>query len=91
MQNIINFLNCKFVAIFNYKDRTAKILTLIFGYIRGAGVLIPLDKLLPPLNFKQKFKLKSQITPTTTVILNEMHNLYYKHYSQYTTLYIKFA
>jgi len=25
------------------------------------GRLPPLDKLLPPLNFKQKFKLKSQI------------------------------
>jgi len=28
------------------------------GSQRGAH---PLDKLLPPLNFKQKFKLKSQI------------------------------
>jgi len=35
--------------------------TIRASFKGGAGGAPPLDKLLPPLNFKQKFKLKSQI------------------------------
>ena len=38
---------------------------------RGTESTRPLDKLLPPLNFKQKVQISD--IPTITVMLNEMH------------------
>ena len=50
-------------------------MTHIRLHLRGGSRRFPLlDKLSPPLNFKQMFTLKSQIRiSTAALILNEMH------------------